>query len=367
MDAHRVHRRVVDRAPFLRLDLGESAAPASPHVMAAIRDLSGPELARYPDPRPLQEALAEHHGVQPASVLITAGTDEALRQVFNTYVEEGARVVLPRPTFGAFLTAAEVGGAFVERVDIEDDLSLSPDAVRRTLSPRTPRLVVLSLPDAPSGTAMEPMDILALAIEAPETLFLINESFASFLGRTLLTGEPLPPNVVILRSFSKDYGLAGLRVGYLIGHPEVLRSIDLVRPSYTVSVGALAGAYAALQDQDSMRRHVIGVRSAMERLVAKLKIRGIESHATSANFVLIKLSAPVQPWAAGFAARGVLVGTAGHVGPLSEFIRVTVNDDSEIDTFLDALDLLLRQGLAGAKQVKGVPGDWNDPDAEGLA
>ena len=366
-DAHRVYRRVVDRTPYLRLDLGESSSPASPLVMAAIRDLSEPELARYPDTRPLEEALAALHGVPTASVLVTAGSDEAIRQVFNAYVEEGARVVIPRPTFGAFLTAADVGGAFAERVDCEEDLSLNPEAFRRALGRGVPRLAVISLPDAPTGTAMETEDVLAVARESTGTLFLINETFAAFHGRSLLGGAPLPTNVIVLRSFSKDYGLAGLRVGYLIGHPEVLSSIDLVRPSYTVSAGALAGACAALQDQDSMRRHVMAIRGAMERLVAKLRVRGIEAQATSANFVLITLSAPIQPWAAGFAARGVLVGTAGHVGPLAPCIRVTVNDDYEIDTFLDALDLLLRQGLQGAKQVKGVPGDWDDPGSEGLA
>jgi histidinol-phosphate aminotransferase len=367
VEAHRVHRRVIDRTPYLRLDLGESSAPASPHVLAAIRDLTEPELARYPDPRPLQELLADLHGVPVDSVLITAGSDEAIRQVFYAYVEEGARVVIPRPTFGAFVTAADIGGAFSERVDCEEDGSLSPDAFRRALGKGTPRLAVISLPDAPTGKAMDTDDVLALAHEAPETLFLVNESFAAYHGLTLLTGAPLPANILVLRSFSKDYGLAGLRVGYLIGHPRVLSAIDLVRPSYTVSAGALAGACAALQDPESMRRHVLGVRAAMDRLVAKLRIRGIGAVATSANFVLIRLTAPIQPWAAGFAARGVLVGTAGHVGPLSSSIRVTVNDDHEIDTFLDALDLLLRHGLQGASEVKGVPGDWEDPDSEGLA
>ncbi len=365
--AHRVHRRVVDRTPYLRLDLGESSGPASPHVMAAIRDLSEPELSRYPDTRPLEELLAELHGVSTEQILVTAGSDEAIRQVFNAYVDEGARVVIPRPTFGAFVTAADVGGAYAGRVDCEDDLSLDPEAFRRALGRGTPRLAVLSLPDAPTGTAMATQDVLDLAQGAPETLFLINETFASYCGRTLLGGDPLPPNVVVLRSFSKDHGLAGLRVGYLVGHPDVLDAVDLVRPSYTVSAGALAGACAAVRDPDAMRRHVLGVRSAMDRLVSKLRIRGIEAKATSANFVLIKLSSPVQPWAAGFAARGVLVGTAGHVGPMAEFVRVTVNDDHEIDTFLDALDLLLLHGLQGAKQVKGVPGDWEQPESEGLA
>ena len=357
----------MDRTPYLRLDLGESSSPASPHVMAAIRDLSEPELSRYPDTRPLEEALASLHGVSTPSVLVTAGSDEAIRQVFNAYVEEGARVVIPRPTFGAFLTAADVGGAYAERVDCEEDLSLSPEGIRRALSKGTPRLAVISLPDAPTGTAMETSDVLSLARETTGTLFLVNETFAAFHGRSLLGGDPLPTNVLVMRSFSKDYGLAGLRVGYLVGHPQVIADIDLVRPAYTVSASALAGALAALADQGAMRANVLRVRGAMDRLITKLSLRGIEGVATRANFVLVKLSSPIQPWAAGFAARGILVGTAGHVGPLAGFVRVTVNSDDEIDALLDALDLLLLHGLRGAARVEGVPGSWDDVGSEGMA
>ncbi len=355
----------------MRLDLGESTAPASDSVIQAIRDLPPEHLARYPDPGPLTEALATHHLVTRSEILVTAGTDEAIRQVFNTYVEEGARVVLPRPTFGAFLAAAEAGGAFVERVDHGDNFELDPEDVAAALARRTPRLVVLSLPDAPTGTAMDCDRVLELARSTPSSLFLINESFVAFHGQSMLDPAPargpLPPNVLVLRSFSKDYGLAGLRVGYLVGHGQVLSDIDLVRPSYTVSSSALAGAMAALQDQAAMRANVRRVRGAMDRLVSKLAIRGIEGRATRANFVLVKLSSPIQPWAAGFAARGILVGTAGHVGPLAGYVRVTVNDDTEIDALLEALDLLLRHGLRGAARVEGVPGNWDDAGSEGMA
>lgn len=357
------------RERYLRLDLGESSAPASDAVIQAIRDLPPDHLARYPDPVPLTEALALHHGVGRGRVLVTAGTDEAIRQVFNTYVEEGARVVLPRPTFGAFLAAAEAGGAFVARVDHRDDLSLDPEDYAAALTPRTPRLAVLSLPDAPTGTAMDVDRVVELARGAPETLFLINESFVAFHGPSVLDPQhgPTPANLLVMRSFSKDYGLAGLRVGYLVGHPQVIADIDLVRPAYTVSASALAGALAALADQGAMRANVLRVRGAMDRLITKLSLRGIEGVATRANFVLVKLSSPIQPWAAGFAARGILVGTAGHVGPLAGFVRVTVNSDDEIDALLDALDLLLLHGLRGAARVEGVPGSWDDVGSEGMA
>jgi len=339
-------------------------------VLQAIQSLGPADLARYPDPWPLQQALARHHGIEPQQVGVTAGADDAIRWSFGAYVEEGARVVLLRPTFGALLAAAEASGAFVERVDYPDDLSFPLEDFRQVLTPRTPRMAVLANPDAPTGTAPGPEAILSLCADSPQTLFLVNETFVSFHGESLLDPEhqqSRPPNLLVLRSLSKDHGLAGLRVGYLVGHQDVIATLNVVRPSYTVSGPSIQGALAALSEQDALRAHVLQVRTVMDRLVAKLSTRGIEARATRANFVLVKLTAPIQPWAAAFAAHKVLVGTWGHVGPLAPFVRATVNDDDESARFLDVLDLILRQGVPGAARVTGVPGEWEDLLSEGMA
>jgi histidinol-phosphate aminotransferase len=279
-------------------------------------------------------------------------------------------VVIPRPTFGSFLAAAEAGGAFVERVDHREDFEVSFDALLKSLSPRVPRMLCLANPNAPTGTALQTNEILALARRSPETVILVNESFASFHGHSLLdagAGADLPPNLVVLRSFSKDFGLAGLRVGYLLGHPEVISAVDLARPSFTLSSASIAAARAALSDLPAMEAHVCSVKEALSRLAAKLGTRDIQSVQTRANFLLILLASPIQPWAAAFAAHGILVGTTGHSGPLAPYIRVTVNDESESKRFLDVLDLILRMGIPGATRVRGVPGKWDEFDSEGMA
>ena len=201
-------------------------------------------------------------------------------------------------------------------------------------------------------------------------MFLVNETFVAYHGQSLLALErnrELPPNILVLRSFSKDHGLAGLRIGYLVGHPEVIEAINVVRPSYTVSSPSLLAALAALEETEAMQAHVLNVRAHMERLVAKLALRGIEARATRANFVLVRLTAPIQPWAAAFAAHQVLVGISGHVGPMAAYVRITVNNDDEANLFLDTLALLLRQGVGGADRVQGVPGNWDELGSEGMA
>ncbi len=368
--AHRVPRTFPDRAEYLRLDLGECRVPASPRVAEAIAALKEEELATYPDPEPLADQLAAFHGIDRSRVTVTAGSDEATRWAFNAFVEEGARVVLPRPTFGASLAAAEAGGAFVSRVDYEEDLRFPLDGVRGLLAPRTPRMVVLANPNGPTGSAAGVLELQALARESPSTLFLVNESYTSFHGESLVENgqaSRLPVNMLVIRSFSKDFGLAGLRVGWMVGHPDVIGAIDHVRPSFTVSVGALRAAAAALADVESMRERVHRIRTIMDRLVNKLDARRISAKTTRANFVLVKLTTPIQPWAAALAARGILVGTRGHVGAMAGVIRVSPTSDEEVDRFVEALDLLVAQGITGASEVRGVRGRWDDLGAEGMA
>jgi histidinol-phosphate aminotransferase len=339
-------------------------------VAEVLARLTPVEMATYPDPEPLADELAAFHGLDRARITVTAGSDEAIRWTFNAYVEEGARVVLPRPTFGAFLAAAEAGGAFVSRVDYGEDLRFPLEGVRGLLAPRTPRMVVLANPNAPTGSATSTAELHALAKESPATLFLVNESYVSFHGESLVEdgrAEQLPVNILVVRSFSKDFGLAGLRIGWMVGHPDVIGAIDHVRPSFTVSIGALKAASAALSDIPAMRERVTRIRAVMDRLVDKLDARRIAARSTRANFVLIRLTAPIQPWAAALAARGILVGTRGHGGPMAAVIRVSPTSDEEADRFVDALDLLVAQGIAGASEVRGVRGRWDDLSSEGMA
>ena len=358
-----------DRQDYLRLDLGEHDAPASPRVAQVLSALPPSAYSSYPDPWPLRERLAALHDVPVDWISVTAGTDAAIRLIFRGYVEEGARVLLPRPSAGAYLAAAESGGAFVERVDYEEDLSFPVEQMRKQLLTRTPRLAVLGNPGSPVGSAMPVDALLSLPAESPPTLFVVDEVYVEYHGRSVLAPalrDQVPSNVVVLRSFSKDYGLAGLRVGYLVGRPELLQGVNVVQPSYTVSAPSLHAAVASLDDREAMLARVAERRALCVRLLAQLSVRGIEARATQSAFVLIRLTAPIRNWAAAFAAHQILIGTRGHVGALAPWVRVTVTSESDIERFLAVLDVVLRQGVGAAARVEGVPGDW-DEHGEGMA
>lgn len=366
--AYRVPRGFPDRHTYLRLDLGEEDTPASSRVGEVLRSLPDSVYAHYPDPWPLRQKLAEVHDVPVDWISICAGTDEAMRLVFNGFVEEGARVLLPRPSAGGYLAAAQAGGAFVDRVDFEDDLSFPLAAFRKQLIARPPRLAVIGNPGSPTGTALAREELLALATESPRTLFLVDEVYVSYHGRSVLDPSvrgAVSPNVVVMRSFSKAHGLAGLRVGYLVGRPEILKAIAVVKPSYTIAAPSLYAAMTALEDSEAMRARVVGRRLIAEKLVAALSVRGLQGQVTRAAFVLIRLTQPVSNWTAAFAAHKVLVGTRGHVGALAPYVRVTVTSDEDLERFLGVLDAVLAGGIAGAARVEGLPGDW-DETGEGM-
>jgi len=367
--AYRVPRGFPDRHTYLRLDLGEEDTPASPRIGEVLRSLPDSVYAHYPDPWPLRQKLAEFHDVPVDWISTCAGTDEAMRLVFDCFVEEGARVLLPRPSGGSYLAAAQAGGAFVDRVDFEENLSFPLTAFRKQLLARPPRLAVVGNPGSPTGTALVRKELLELASESPRTLFLVDEVYVDYHGMSVLAPEvrgSVSPNVLVMRSFSKAHGLAGLRVGYLVGRPEILKAIAVVKPSYTIAAPSLYAAMTALEDMDAMRARVAGRRSIADKLVAALSVRGLEGQVTRAAFVLIRLTQPVSNWAAAFAAHKVLVGTRGHVGALASYVRVTLTSDEDLQTFLDVLDVVLARGIAGAARVDGLPGDW-DETGEGIA
>lgn len=363
--AHRVPRPSHPPDGFLRLDLGEIRRPASPSVLAALKGQDEGALAAYPDDSTLVAALARRHGVAEEQIAVTAGTDEAIRLVLGTFVEEGARVLIPRPTFGATVAAAQAAGAFVERVDYRDDLVFPEEEFRRRLLTFPPRVAVLANPDAPTGAAPDLNAVVAMAQEAPRTLFLVNEAYVSFSGASLLDNTR-PANVAVLRSFSKDHGLAGLRVGYVVAHAETVEALDVVRPSYTVASTSLRAAEAALRDGEAMGRLVADQRALMERLVDAMRVRGVRAEVTSANFVRVRTEAPARLWAAAFAARRIAVGVGGHIGAMATSFRVTVASDVELRVFLEAFDVLRAQGVEHASRIDGTPHGWDSID-EGMA
>jgi len=335
--------------PFrARIGANESGFGPAPSVKAAMR--SGAELVwRYGDPEnhDLRQALAGHYGVTARNIVIGEGIDGLLGLVVRQIVQPGDPVVTSLGAYPTFnFHVAGYGGRLVT-VPYRDDRE-DPDALlNAVLSEKTP-LVFLANPDNPMGSWHDGDAIEAFARALPETTMLVlDEAYVETAPPdTALRIEALidRPNVLRMRTFSKAYGLAGLRCGYALGHPDTIASFDKVRNHFGVNRMAQTAALAALGDQDYLTGVCARIHGARERIAAIGRRNGLAPLPSAANFVALDCGRDAAYAGALLAAlgeRGVFVRMPG-VAPLNRCIRISCAPDAE----LDILEQELPQALA---------------------
>ncbi len=326
----------------VKLASNENALGPAPGAIEAIRGvLDG--LHRYPDgaAKALVGRLAQNLGVSPARVFVGNGGDDVISVLARTFLNEGEEVVIPRPTFSPYAHVSRVMGARVVhsplqhmRIDLKD--------VRSRISPRT-KIVFLCSPNNPTGGILTRDELVSFLENLPEgVLVLLDEAYGDFVDDpdwpdSVALTERFP--LVVLRSFSKIYGLAGLRVGFGVGAEEVVGYMNRVREPFNVNELAQAAALAALDDADYKERAVALVRAGREALYRAFDAMGLEYVRSQANFVFVRVGE-------GDAALEALVRTGVIVRPGSAFgcpawIRVTVGLPAENERFLRALERFL--------------------------
>jgi histidinol-phosphate aminotransferase len=270
-----------DGAHWIKLNTNESPLPPSPRVGPAVEE-AVVELHRYPHPQgePLRSALARHHGLSQESVVLGNGADQVLESCFRAFADPGDTVVLTRPTYSLLPLLARLGGARVVTVPLDGGGAL-PEAFATI--PGVMR--VLCNPNSPTGSWAPPAAVAAV-VGAVDSVVVIDEAYCDFAPESCVPLLADHDNWLVVRTFAKSYGLAGLRVGYALGHPDLIADVSAVIEIYPVDRLALAAAGAALADQAHHARIVEMVVSERERLVAALGGAGWDLVPSQANFVL---------------------------------------------------------------------------------
>ncbi len=320
-----------DGAPWVKLNTNESPLRPSPRVAAAV-SAAAAELNRYPNPQaePLRTALAAHHGVEPSQVVVGNGADALITDCIRAFCEPGETVLLTDPTYSLLPVAAQLHGVHVQSLTLDEEDRL-PGAFARTDAPL--RFVVN--PNTPTGTWSEPAR-LARDLDRAPGVVVVDEAYADFAPGSCVPELAGRPSWIVLRTFSKSYALAGLRVGYAVGAADLIADLAAVGESYPVDRCAVAGALAALEDTEHHRRIVDEVVAERSRVSASLAGMGWSVTPSQANFVC---AVPPAGTAANAAARlrerGVLVRRfdSGERGRL----RITVGTVAENDALLAAL------------------------------
>lgn len=318
---------------FIKLNTNESPYPPSPRVFEAVQAaLTGDRLRKYPDPMgtAFRQAAGKVLGVDPDAILIGNGSDDILTIVTRTFVPEGGLIASPTPSYILYESLAEIQGARFQAIPFTADWQLpEPWPLPKA------DLTFVPNPNSPSGTmvALDALERLADRLEGPLVLDEAYVDFADWNGLQLLKKA----NVIVTRSFSKSYALAGIRFGYAVADPALIRELIKVKDSYNCDVLSLAAATAAMEDQEyrlAIRAKILATRARLEK---ELKQLGFEVTPSQSNFVWARRrDRPVKPIYEELKRKMILVRYMNYAG-YGDGLRITVGTDAEIDRLLEEL------------------------------
>ncbi len=330
----------------LRLDFNENTLACSPRVAEALQAVTAGALTRYPERGPVEALAARHLGLRPEQALLTNGVDEAIHVLCQAFLDPGDEILLPVPTYSMYEVYASSADARIVSVQASrKDWAFPFEQVLKAVTPRT-RLIALANPNSPTGTAVPRGQILTIAKQAPHSIVLADEAYFHFHGETVVDDLSAFPNLVVARTFSKAYGLAGLRLGLLAAGENVMRWLRRVISPYSVNTLALACLPAALEDTQYLNWYVGEVRAARAELHAVCDELGIHAWPSEANFVLLEVGPAHREFTRAMHDRGVLVRDRSADPGCDGCVRVTVGTREQMRAAHDAL----RAALHGSQK-----------------
>jgi histidinol-phosphate aminotransferase len=337
----------LDPEGIIKLASNENPLGPSPVAIEALRRAL-PTLHLYPDGNAfcLKRKLAAKLGVNPQNLVLGNGSNEVIELIGHALMEPGTEVVVSQYCFAVYPIVTHLFGASLITVPARDFGHDLP-AMRRAITPKT-RVVFVANPNNPTGTLASQTDLLELVAAVPaEVLLVLDEAYVEFLPEpldlipALLQGRH--PNLILLRTFSKIYGLAGLRLGYGIAAPDVIAALEKIRQPFNVNAAAQIAALAALDDDNHVRQTRANNATGLRALEAGCRALGLEFVPSAANFLLVRVGDGARVFAA-LQQRGVIARPMGGYG-LPEWLRVTVGTAAENDRCLVALRDLLPVAL----------------------
>jgi histidinol-phosphate aminotransferase len=321
----------------LRLDFNENTLACSPKVREALNRITTADLTRYPERAPVEALVARSLGLDPDQVALTNGVDEAIHVLFETFLEEGDELLLPVPTYTMYEVYVSATDARAVPVLAGDDLSFPFERLLAAITPRT-KIIAIANPNSPSGSVATREQLVEIALRAPHAVLLVDEAYFHFFGETMMDLVGKIPNLIVARTFSKAYGLAGLRLGLLAGPTESLRWIKRVLSPYSVNQLALACLPPALEDTAYLNWYVGEVLAARTEFEAALDRSGIRRWPSSANFVLIDIGAQHKEFTRLMSEAGVLVRDRSSDPGCDGRVRVTIGTREQMQLAIVALN-----------------------------
>jgi histidinol-phosphate aminotransferase len=334
-DLSRTQPPQYSRHDYLRLDMNEGV-PGLPSsfVKEILAGIDGKWLAAYPEYYPLQGQLAVHNGLAPENLILSNGSDGAIKYIFDAYVSPGDRVLLSDPTFAMYPVYCRMFEAEPLVVPYRTDLSFPWQEFLDQMVPGV-RLAVVVNPNNPTGSALPASRIIEMIRHAArhQILLLVDEAYFYYYPETVIQAVKEFKNLIVLRTFSKLCGIAALRLGYAAACPAVIENLRKVRPTFDINGLAVLFAAKLLEEPAIIQGLIQAAREGKDFLVQKLSEAGIPYVAGEANFVLIDCRDRVNDIVSGLAAAKILVSGGFRPDFLKDYVRVTVGSKEVMERF----------------------------------
>ncbi|MDI3542108.1 MAG: histidinol-phosphate aminotransferase [Candidatus Methanomethylophilaceae archaeon] len=318
---------------FLRLDTNTNVLGPNPAARKALKNIEDLEFNQYPSTYslPLRNALASFYGLSADNFVTGSGSDEILDVLFKTFVDRGNVVTVPYPSYSIYEYFSHLNGAIPVLVDLDDDFQLDVDPILESDA----SLIIVPCPNNPTGNAFRERDLLRIVMES-DCPVVIDEAYGEFYGKSFIPLVKEYDNLIVTRTFSKAYAMAGLRVGYCIADPSVTEMMTSVRIPYSLNMLSEKAAIAALGDQEFIKQSAEMVKRNRPLLINGLEKLGFHCFPSESNFVLARSPIDHRKMVEGLRERNILIRDFGSHRRLENCIRFTVGTEAMIQRLLDA-------------------------------
>ncbi len=307
----------------VRLDFNENTFACSPQVLEVLGKISRADLTKYPEREPIERLVASHLNLSAAQVLLTNGVDEAIHVLCQTFLDAGDEFLLPVPTYSMYEVYGSSTDAKTVFVQAQNDFSFPLESLLKKVTPAT-KLIAIANPNSPTGRVVSREAIVKIIESAPHAVVLVDEAYYHFYGQTVLDLIERVPNLVVCRTFSKAYGLAGLRLGMLAAHETQMGWLRRMISPYSVNSLALACLPSAIEDEAYLKWYVDEVLQGRELFASTLQRLSIRHWPSEANFILAKIGAKHKEFTAAMRRRNVLVRDRSSDPGCDGCVRITL-------------------------------------------
>ena len=328
------------RREKIRLDLNENAWGCSPKVLEALKNLSIEDISLYPAYDSFLKQLAQYYQIGTKNTIISNGADDSIRCVFDCFVEEGDNILLPVPNYGMFDIFSRIRGSNTVEVLYNEDFSFPTQKLLDLVSEQI-KLIIIVNPANPLGTVIPESELLQILETAKDSLVLLDETYFHFVGKSYVQLIGKYNNLIIVQTFSKAYGLTGLRLGILFSDENNIHNLAKVNLPFAVNTLALKAGSIALDDQDFVQQVVKNVAIETEFLQAELDKLGIKTRACNTNFLLMKIGGRADEVYQQLQDRGILLRNLSKYPLLRGYFRISIGKREDNLKLLDSINHLL--------------------------